>query len=77
MTPTVEHALAKFQNASEERQEKLARIMLIELEDVRDEYDQYVDSVLEQRSAQIEAGQTIPAKQFFTGIRADMKQKYG
>lgn len=77
MTPTVEHALAKFQNASKERQEKLAQLMLVELEDVRDEYQEFVDRRLAEGLADIEAGRTIPAKEFFADVRAEMKKKYG
>ena len=77
MTPTVEHALAKFQNAPKERQEKIAQIMLVELDDVRDEYQDFVDQRLEQGLAEIKAGRTIPAEEFFTDLHADMRKKYG
>lgn len=77
MTPTVEHALAKFRNAPKERQEKLAQIMLVELEDVQEGYDQFVNRVLDSRAEEIKAGQTIPAKKFIADLQADMRKKYG
>ena len=77
MTPTVEHALAKFQNAPKERQEKLAQIMLIELDDVRDEYQDFVDQRLEQGLAQSKAGLSRPIREAVQELQAEMNVKYG
>ena len=77
MTPTIEHALAKFQNAPKERKEKVAQMILVELQDVRDEYQEFVDRQLAEGLADIKAGRITPAEEFIPEFQARMKAKYG
>lgn len=76
MSPNVAEALARFQAASKEEQERIAQLILGRLRVDRESYDQFVERRLDEGLADIERNDGVPAPEAFSALRAEMKAKY-